>query len=64
MQDENGWKPETQVSDNDDPMLQQINIIKSYIKQAKQQSKWDEVHMLEENLNQLEKAYWEEKTKT
>lgn len=64
MQDENGWKPETQVSDNDDPMLQQINIIKSYIKQAKQQSKWDEVHMLEENLNQLEKAYWDEKTKT
>ncbi|CAD5113539.1 DgyrCDS2701 [Dimorphilus gyrociliatus] len=63
MQDENGWKPETQVSDNDDPMLQQINIIKSYIKQAKQQCKWDEVHMLEENLNQLEKAYWDEKTK-
>ena len=54
----NGWGPVpiTQGS-SPDPMLQQIDIIKSYIKQAKQQRKFDEVEMLERNLMELEEEY-------
>merc|ERR1711862_725984 len=39
----------------DDPMLQQIQIITGYIAQARQQNRFDEVHMLETNLNMLNK---------
>lgn len=54
----NGWGPVpiTQGS-SPDPMLQQIDIIKSYIVQAKQQRKFDEVEMLERNLMELEEEY-------
>ena len=54
----NGWGPVpiTQGS-SPDPMLQQIDIIKSYITQAKQQRKFDEVEMLERNLMELEEEY-------
>ena len=54
----NGWGPVpiTQGS-SPDPMLQQIDIIKSYIKQAKDQRKFDEVEMLERNLMELEQEY-------
>jgi len=54
----NGWGPVpiTQGS-SPDPMLQQIDIIKSYIKQAKEQKKFDEVEMLERNLMELEEEY-------
>lgn len=56
-----GWKPievHHQGNRDDDPMVQQINIIRGYIKQARQAQKWDEVQMLEENLKELQKAYW------
>lgn len=55
----NGWGPVpiTQGS-SPDPMLQQIDIIKSYIVQAKQQRKFDEVEMLERNLMELEEEYF------
>lgn len=54
----NGWGPVpiTQGS-SPDPMLQQIDIIKSYLKQAKEQRKFDEVEMLERNLMELEEEY-------
>lgn len=54
----NGWGPVpvTQGS-SPDPMLQQMDIIKSYIKQAKEQRKFDEVNMLERNLMELEVEY-------
>jgi len=54
----NGWGPVpiTQGS-SPDPMLQQIDIIKGYITQAKQQRKFDEVEMLERNLMELEEEY-------
>ena len=42
----------------DDPMLQQINIIRGYVKQAKQAQKYDEVRMLEENLKDLQQEWW------
>ena len=53
-----GWGPVpvTQGS-SPDPMLQQIDIIKSYVRQAKEQGKLDEVEMLERNLMELEEEY-------
>ena len=58
-----GWKPVEITSelgkiDNADPMLQQINIIRSYVKQAREAEKWDEVNMLEDNLKMLQQEYW------
>ena len=38
-------------------MIQQMNIIRSYIKQAKQAGKLDEVQMLEQNLKELQNEY-------
>lgn len=54
-----GWKPSEQTvrMTSGDPMLQQIEIIKGYIKQAKQAQKWDEVNMLEQNLKDLLQEY-------
>ena len=58
---DSGWKPmevdgsKTKV---EDPMLQQINIIRGYVKQAKQAQKYDEVRMLEENLKDLQQEWW------
>ena len=42
----------------DDPMVQQMNIIRSYVKQAREAQKWDEVQMLEDNLRELQLEYW------
>lgn len=59
-----GWGPEmrnaseTSPEQHMDPMLQQINIIRNYIKQARDAHKYDEVHMLEENLKELEIEYF------
>jgi rabenosyn-5 len=59
-----GWGPEymRKRADNsdqiEDPMLQQINIIRNYIKQAREAHKYDEMHMLEENLKELEIEYF------
>ena len=54
----NGWGPvPISQGSSPDPMLQQIDIIKGYITQAKQQRKFDEVEMLERNLMELEEEY-------
>ena len=58
-----GWKP-TEImhgSSEDDPMVQQMNIIKGYIKQAKLADRWDEAQMLEENLKDLQREYFKQK---
>lgn len=54
-----GWKPSEQnVRQNiTDPMLQQMEIIKGYIRQARDAQKWDEVQMLEQNLKDLQLEY-------
>lgn len=52
-----GWKPEGEIehaSRINDPMLQQIEIIRGYIRQAKQAQRMDEVTMLEQNLRELQ----------
>ena len=56
-----GWKPSemnSYSSDTDDPMIQQMNIIKGYIKQARLAQKFDEVKMLEDNLKELQLEYY------
>lgn len=59
-----GWKPDaantTAGHHGEDPMVQQMNIIRGYIKQAQEARRWDEVHMLEENLRELQREYWEQ----
>lgn len=55
-----GWTPlETSAyaKNTSDPMLQQMEIIRGYIKQAKQAHKTDEVEMLEQNLRELQLEY-------
>lgn len=59
-QKKSGWIPEEtsiRYSDKDDPMVQQMNIIRGYIKQARQAEKFDEVKMLEQNLKDLQQEY-------
>lgn len=51
---ETGWGPETLFSDTlEDPLVQQMNNIRNYIGQARQARKYDEVRMLEKNLEEL-----------
>ncbi|KAK7102506.1 hypothetical protein V1264_020714 [Littorina saxatilis] len=55
-----GWKPEGETSNASriaDPMLQQMEIIRGYVRQAKQAQKFDEVAMLEQNLRDLQLEY-------
>ena len=61
-----GWIPsESSINfnDTDDPMIQQMNIIRGYVKQAKQAQKWDEVTMLELNLKELQTEYLRQQNK-
>ena len=55
-----GWKPIqlNQKYNDDDPMVQQMNIIRGYIRQARDAGKQDEVKMLEANLKELQSEYW------
>ena len=62
-----GWKPAEVAAgvsgarrgdEKEDPMIQQMNIIRSYIRQAQDARKWDEVQMLKENLKELQQEYW------
>lgn len=55
-----GWIPQEMkinYNNTEDPMVQQMNIIRGYIKQAKQAEKYDEVKMLEQNLQDLQQEY-------
>jgi len=42
---------------NDDPMVQQMTIIRGYIQQARDANRFDEVHMLETNLKMLQEEF-------
>ncbi|XP_067934918.1 rabenosyn-5-like [Watersipora subatra] len=60
-----GWTPGDvygrEVQDGD-PMVQQMNIIRGYLKQAKMAQRHDEVEMLEDNLRHLEEEYYKQPT--
>uniref|UniRef100_A0A146KQ84 Rabenosyn-5 n=1 Tax=Lygus hesperus TaxID=30085 RepID=A0A146KQ84_LYGHE len=55
-----GWVPETNKKANEleDPLIEQMNIIRIYIKEAKLANKTDEVASLEENLQELKKEFY------
>lgn len=57
---DNGWNIERiELNEqDDDPILLQINIIKKYIEQAREDHKYDEINLLESNLKQLEIEYF------
>ncbi|VVC25493.1 Hypothetical protein CINCED_3A023657 [Cinara cedri] len=56
---EDGWSPVTNANVNsDNPMVEQMNIIKNYIKQAKEAHRFDEVASLERNLQELNEEYF------
>ncbi|XP_062977479.1 rabenosyn-5 [Elgaria multicarinata webbii] len=60
-----GWLPSASISRQQelaDPLLQQINNITSFIKQAKEANRLDEVQMLQENLRQLQDEYDQQQT--
>ncbi|NXW13363.1 RBNS5 protein, partial [Circaetus pectoralis] len=60
-----GWLPTSSISrerEIADPLLQQIDNITSFIKQARAANRIDEVHMLQENLRQLQDEYDQQQT--
>lgn len=55
-----GWGADSSahnVTETDDPMIQQMNIIRNYIKQAREASRYDDVPLLEANLRELQEEY-------
>lgn len=64
---ETGWGPEVNSvhsTDHQDPMVQQMNNIRNYIKQAREAHLYDEVQILEANLRELQREYWAQKEQT
>ena len=42
---------------SEDPMIQQMNIIRGFIRDARQANRFDEVHILEKNLQDLQEEF-------
>ena len=61
-----GWLPSADSghtrSEFEDPLLQQIENIQSFLRQAREAQRADEVAMLEENLRQLQDEYDQQQT--
>lgn len=61
-----GWLPSADSvhtrSEHEDPLLQQIQNIQSFLRQAREAQRADEVAMLEENLRQLQDEYDQQQT--
>lgn len=61
-----GWLPSSDSlhtrSELEDPLLQQIDNIQSFLRQARAAQRADEVAMLEENLKQLQDEYDQQQT--
>lgn len=61
-----GWLPSADSayvrSELEDPLLQQIENIQSFLRQAREARRTDEVAMLEENLRQLQDEYDQQQT--
>ena len=57
-----GWGPvNVTMSGSPDPMVQQMDIIKGYIRQAKQERRFEEVALFEQNLKDLELEYMKQR---
>ncbi|XP_019744004.1 rabenosyn-5 [Hippocampus comes] len=61
-----GWLPSSEPGHargaSDDPLLQQIDNIRSFLRQAREARRADEVAVLEENLRQLQDEYERQQT--
>ncbi|XP_062141531.1 rabenosyn-5 [Drosophila sulfurigaster albostrigata] len=67
LQSLNNWsapQASTTKSSVDDPLIEQINIIKGYIKQARQDMNFDVVETLELNLRELQREVYERQRQT
>lgn len=57
-----GWGPSNAAimlpSSSMDPIIEQMSNLRSYIKQARTECKYDEVATLESNLRELQSAYF------
>ncbi|XP_017785915.1 PREDICTED: rabenosyn-5 [Nicrophorus vespilloides] len=55
-----GWSPaavDAAPETSEDPLIEQMNIVRNYIEQAKKENRFDEVVSLRENLDMLKKMY-------
>jgi len=56
-----GWSPSNVapiMSSSMDPIIEQMSNLRAYIKQARDDCKYDEVATLESNLRELQSAYF------
>jgi len=62
MEKSDGWGPSNAAallpSSSMDPIIEQMSNLRSYIKQARAECKYDEVATLENNLRELQSAYF------
>lgn len=58
MKSVDNWSGFQQQSNTNDPLVEQINIIKGYIKQARDAMRFEEITTLEGNLRELQHEYW------
>lgn len=54
-----GFQSDARAVAANDPLVEQINIIKSYIKQARQAFRVEEVDILENNLRELQQEFYD-----
>lgn len=57
-----GWSPQNlpqpiEQESCDDPLIEQINLVRNYIRQARKDKRFEEVASLEENLRELKRIY-------
>ncbi|CAH0550029.1 unnamed protein product [Brassicogethes aeneus] len=56
-----GWTPTKAENESDeDPLIEQMNIVKNYIDQARQAQRFEEVVSLQENLKMLKETYMQQ----
>jgi rabenosyn-5 len=58
MKSVDNWSGYQQQTNTSDPLVEQINIIKGYIKQAREAMRFEEIETLEANLRELQHEYW------
>lgn len=58
MKSVDNWSGYQQTTNTNDPLVEQINIIKGYIKQARDAMRFEEIETLEINLRELQHEYW------
>lgn len=61
-----GWSPSVTHAppeEDEDPILQQMNIVRNYIEQARKAHRYEEIVSLEENLKLLKESYRQQQKK-